>query len=114
MQGENTSKAAVKKSALDRGSNRAPAGAGSFRSQVRPVFFLAGLFFLNFASRIILSPLLPTIERELAISHSQAGFFFFLSSGGYLAGLLSSGVLTSRSSHRVAIVASLQASVSRC
>jgi NNP family nitrate/nitrite transporter-like MFS transporter len=107
MQGENTSKAAVKKSARDRGSNRAPAGVRSFRSQVRPVFFLAGLFFLNFASRIILSPLLPTIERELAISHSQAGFFFFLSSGGYLAGLLSSGVLTSRSSHRVAIVASL-------
>ena len=107
MQGENTSKAAVKKSALDRGSNRAPAGVRSFRSKVRPVFFLAGLFFLNFASRIILSPLLPTIERELAISHSQAGFFFFLSSGGYLAGLLSSGVLTSRSSHRVAIVASL-------
>ncbi|HEX7232607.1 MAG TPA: MFS transporter [Candidatus Binatia bacterium] len=74
---------------------------------MRPVFFLAGLFFLNFASRIILSPLLPTIEKELAISHSQAGFFFFLSSGGYLAGLLSSGVLTSRSSHRLAIVASL-------
>jgi NNP family nitrate/nitrite transporter-like MFS transporter len=107
MQGENTSKTAFKKSALDQGSNRASAGAGSFSSQVRPVFFLAGLFFLNFASRIILSPLLPTIERELAISHSQAGFFFFLSSGGYLAGLLSSGVLTSRSSHRVAIVASL-------
>src|ERR1043166_7467090 len=81
--------------------------AASFRSQLGPVFFLAVIFLINFTSRIILSPLLPTIERELAISHSQAGFFFFLSSGGYLAGLLSSGVLTSRSSHRVAIVASL-------
>ena len=107
MQGDNTSKAALKKSLLDEGSDRAQPGDESFRAQVRPVFFLAGLFFLNFASRIILSPLLPTIEKELAISHSQAGFFFFLSSGGYLAGLLSSGVLTSRSSHRFAIVASL-------
>lgn len=106
MQGDNTSKGALKKSLLD-GSDRAQPGAASFRAQVRPVFFLAGLFFLNFASRIILSPLLPTIEKELAISHSQAGFFFFLSSGGYLVGLLSSGVLTSRSSHRLAISASL-------
>jgi NNP family nitrate/nitrite transporter-like MFS transporter len=106
MQGDNTSKAALKKSLLD-GSDRAQPGAASFRAQVSPVFFLAGLFFLNFASRIILSPLLPTIEKELAISHSQAGFFFFLSSGGYLVGLLSSGVLTSRSSHRLAISASL-------
>jgi NNP family nitrate/nitrite transporter-like MFS transporter len=107
MQGDNTSKAALKKSLLDEGSDRAQPGDESFRAQVRPVFFLAGLFFLNFASRIILSPLLPTIEKELAISHSQAGFFFFLSSGGYLVGLLSSGVLTSRSSHRLAISASL-------
>jgi NNP family nitrate/nitrite transporter-like MFS transporter len=106
MQGNNTSKGALKKSLLD-GFDRAQPGAESFRAQVRPVFFLAGLFFLNFASRIIFSPLLPTMEKELAISHSQAGFFFFLSSGGYLAGLLSSGVLTSRSSHRLAIVASL-------
>jgi len=106
MQGDNTSKGALKKSLLD-GSDRAQPGAASFRAQVRPVFFLAGLFFLNFAARIILSPLLPTIEKELAISHSQAGFFFFLSSGGYLVGLLASGVLTSRSSHRLAISASL-------
>ena len=106
MPGDNTSKGALKKSLLD-GSDRAQPGAASFRAQVSPVFFLAGLFFLNFASRIILSPLLPTIEKELAISHSQAGFFFFLSSGGYLVGLLASGVLTSRSSHRLAISASL-------
>jgi len=106
MQGDNTSKGALKKSLLD-GSDRAQPGAASFRAQVSPVFFLAGLFFLNFASRIILSPLLPTIEKELAISHRQAGLFFFLSSGGYLVGLLASGVLTSRSSHRLAISASL-------
>ena len=107
MQGDNTSKAALKKSLFDEDSDGVSTGAERFRAQVRPVYFLAGLFFLNFASRIIFSPLLPTIEKELAISHSQSGFFFFLSSGGYLAGLLSSGVLTSRSTHRLAIVGSL-------
>ena len=69
-------------------------------------YFLVVIFLLNFVSRIILSPLLPTIEKELAINHSQAGFFFFLSSGGYLVGLLSSGLLASRTSHRLAIVVS--------
>ena len=107
MQGDNTSKTALKKSLFDENSDGVRTGAEPFGVQVRPVVFLAGLFFLNFASRIILSPLLPTIEKELAISHSQSGFFFFLSSGGYLAGLLSSGVLTSRSTHRLAIVGSL-------
>ena len=78
----------------------------SLRAQLGPVFFLAVIFFLNFVSRIILSPLLPTIEKELAINHSQAGFLFFLSSGGYLVGLLSSGLLAARASHRWAIVIS--------
>jgi NNP family nitrate/nitrite transporter-like MFS transporter len=81
--------------------------AASFRSQLSPVFFLAAIFLINFTSRIILSPLLPTIERELAISHSQAGFFFFLSSGGYLVGLLLSGLFASRSTHRLAIIVSI-------
>ena len=81
--------------------------AASFRSQLSPVFFLAVIFLINFTSRIILSPLLPTIERELAISHSQAGFFFFLSSGGYLVGLLLSGLFASRSTHRLAIIVSI-------
>jgi NNP family nitrate/nitrite transporter-like MFS transporter len=87
---------------LDVGERAAPA----LRAQLGPVFFLAVIFFLNFGSRIILSPLLPTIEKELAINHSQAGFLFFLSSGGYLVGLLSSGLLAARASHRWAIVIS--------
>src|SRR5258705_9003371 len=81
--------------------------AASFRSKLGPVFFLAVIFLINFTSRIILSPLLPTIERELAISHSQAGFFFFLTSGGYLVGLLLSRLFASRSTHRFALIVSI-------
>lgn len=82
-------------------------GIASFRSQLGPVSFLSVVFLINFSSRIILSPLLPTIEKELTISHSQAGFLFFLSSSGYLAGLLLSGLLASRSTHRFTIVISI-------
>lgn len=77
-----------------------------FAAQVGPVFFLAAIFLLNFIARIILSPLLPTMERELAISHKQAGLLFLLISAGYLTGLLSSGFLSSRSTHRRTILVS--------
>ena len=49
--------------------------------------FLAMIFLINFIARIILPPLLPTIEKELGISHGQAGSFFFLISAGYVIGL---------------------------
>jgi NNP family nitrate/nitrite transporter-like MFS transporter len=102
MQLEDTSKPVQNKSSPE----RAETAGSPFRAQLGPLCFLAVIFLLNFTSRIILSPLLPTIERELAISHSEAGFFFFLASGGYLVGLLSSGWLASRASHRLAIVVS--------
>ena len=77
-----------------------------FWPQLGPVVFLAVIFLINFIARIILSPLLPTIEKELGISHGQAGSFFFLISGGYVIGLLGSGFLASRSSHKITIVIS--------
>lgn len=96
----------AKKSAADEITPTPPAANPSFGRQARPIFFLVAIFLLNFIARVILSPLLPTIEKELAIGHGQAGFFFFLISGGYLAGLLGSGFLSSRTSHRRTIVIS--------
>jgi MFS family permease len=80
--------------------------AGAFWPQVGPVVFLTAIFLINFIARIILSPLLPTIEKELGISHGQAGSFFFLISAGYVIGLIGSGFLASRLSHRITIVIS--------
>jgi predicted MFS family arabinose efflux permease len=81
-------------------------GQVSLWRQLGPISFLVLLFLLNFLSRIILSPLLPTVERELRISHSQAGFLFFLISAGYLIGLLSSGFVVSRCTHHQVITVS--------
>jgi NNP family nitrate/nitrite transporter-like MFS transporter len=86
--------------------NPLPGDAGPFWPQLGPVFFLTAIFFINFTARIILSPLLPTIEKGLGISHAQAGSFFFLIAMGYITGLLGSGFIASRSTHKVSIVVS--------
>jgi NNP family nitrate/nitrite transporter-like MFS transporter len=96
----------MNKSALRKSETAEAELAESFWRQVGPVFFLVLIFLLNFISRIILSPLLPTVEKELAISHKQAGLLFFLISAGYLTGLLGSGFLSSRSTHRRTILIS--------
>ncbi len=106
MQREDTSKMTTKKSAAVEIAQAASARASSFWPQVAPVFFLVAIFLLNFISRVIFSPFLPTIEKDLAIGHGQAGFFFFLISAGYLSGLLGSGFLSSRTTHRLTILVS--------
>jgi len=75
----------------------------SLRSQMRPLLFLVGIFFLNFLARIILSPLMPTVEKDLKIGHDEAGSLFFLISLGYCLGLLASGFVSSRLYHRKTI-----------
>lgn len=81
-------------------------GARPVWRQLRPISFLVLVFLFNFLSRIILSPLLPSVEMELQISHSQAGFLFFLISTGYLIGLLGSGFVVSRCTHRKVVTIS--------
>jgi NNP family nitrate/nitrite transporter-like MFS transporter len=59
-----------------------------------------GIFFLNFLARIILSPLMPTVEKDLKIGHGEAGSLFLLMYFGYCVGLMASGFVSSRLSHR--------------
>jgi NNP family nitrate/nitrite transporter-like MFS transporter len=70
------------------------------------LLFLVGIFFLNFVSRIILAPLLPTIEKNLKIGHEEAGSFFFIISFGYCVMLLGSSSVSSRLNHRRTIALS--------
>ncbi|RPJ21609.1 MAG: MFS transporter, partial [Desulfobacteraceae bacterium] len=51
-----------------------------FRAKAGTVFFLAGLFLLNFMARFILAPLMPFLEQEIHITHAQAGSLFLVTS----------------------------------
>ncbi|MDH3572866.1 MAG: hypothetical protein OEM90_04625, partial [Desulfobacteraceae bacterium] len=72
----------------------------TFRSQLIPLFLIASIFLLNFTSRIVLAPLLPTIENNLGLSHGDAGSLFFFLSIGYFISLLGSGHISSRIGHK--------------
>jgi NNP family nitrate/nitrite transporter-like MFS transporter len=78
----------------------------SLRNQVGSLLLMTGIFYLNFISRIILAPLMPTIERDLEIGHAEAGSLFLLISLGYFTSLVGSGFISSRISHKKTIVLS--------
>ena len=78
----------------------------SFGSQIGALLFLTGIFFINFIARIILAPLMPTIEKELSIGHGQAGSLFLFITLGFVPAILGSGFLSSRITHRGTIVLS--------
>ena len=73
-------------------------------SQAGSLLLLTGIFFLNFSSRIILAPLMPTIENDLKLGHGEAGSLFLMISLGYFVGLMGSGVFSSRFTHRKTII----------
>lgn len=81
-------------------------GADRFRDYLGPVGFLTSIFFINFLSRIILAPFLPTIEKDLGISHAAAGSLFLFISSGYFITLLVSGFFSAHLLHRRTIVLS--------
>ncbi|MBU3983921.1 MAG: MFS transporter [Proteobacteria bacterium] len=82
----------------------------TFSKVISSLLFLAGLFFLNFTSRVIFSPLLPIIEGEFGLGHAEAGSFFLLISGGYFFSILSSGFVSARINHKNTIALSTIAS----
>ncbi len=76
------------------------------REQRNVIVFLTGIFFFNMISRLGFGPLMPVIETDLNINHSQAGGFFFFISSGYCISLFGSIFLTPVFSHRRLIIAS--------
>ena len=76
----------------------------SGQSGILLLVILTSIFFVNFVSRVVLSPLLPVIEKDLGLSHATAGSFFMMIALGYSAGLLGSGFVSARLTHRQTIV----------
>ncbi len=90
----------------ERGDNVPNTGSGTGMSML-PVVFLTAVFFLNFISRVILSPLMPSVEADLGLGHGMAGSFFLLITAGYFVSLVGSGFISSRITHRTTIVLSM-------
>jgi NNP family nitrate/nitrite transporter-like MFS transporter len=63
------------------------------------------LWFLNFSTRTVLSPLLPIFESELHISHALAGSIFLFLAVGYTSSLLASNWFTPRIGFKKSIAA---------
>ena len=80
------------------------------RFPLRPLLALTGIFFLNFLARVVLAPLLPAIEADLGLTHAQSGSLFLFLSGAYCFGLLSSGLVSARWTHRTTVALSAAAS----
>ncbi len=89
-------------------NSRAREGLGQerFISSLGPILFLTNIFFLNFTSRIVFAPLLPSIRKDLALAHVEAASLFLFVTMGYAIGLLGSGFITSRLEHKKTIVLS--------
>jgi len=83
-----------------------PVSYQTFGKVLPSILFITSLFFLNFVSRLILAPLLPFIEQDLNLSHTESGSFFLLISIGYCFSILTSGFVSARLSHKTAIVLS--------
>ena len=82
-------------------------GLRQMKSKYKPVYFLAGIVFLNLLVRVIFSPLLLTIENDLGITPSQASGFFLFISLGYVSTMLISGCISAKLSHRTTILISI-------
>jgi len=80
-----------------------------FRTQVGGILYLVLIFLINFTARIIFAPLMPAIEENLGLNHSQAGSLFLLITVGYFPAVMASGFVSSRLDHRRTIVLSASA-----
>jgi NNP family nitrate/nitrite transporter-like MFS transporter len=78
----------------------------SFSAQLKPLMVLTSIFGVNFAARIIYAPLMPVIEKDLNISHGEAGSLFLLISIGYFISLTGSGWVAAHLTHRKTITLS--------
>ncbi len=77
-----------------------------FKDRLPCILLLAGIFFFNFLARFIWGPLLPNIEADTGIRHTEAGSLFLMINIGYFTGLLLSGHLSCRLNHHKTVVVS--------
>ena len=73
------------------------------RANIHTILLLVSVLFFVFVARVIYSPLLPSIERDLHLNHTQAASFFLFTTLGYTCMNIFSGFIASRLGHRSTI-----------
>ncbi len=66
---------------------------------VQGILFLTFLFFLNFLSRVLFSPLLPLIKEEFLLNNARSASLFFFISSGYFISVSMSGFVSAKINH---------------
>ncbi|MCF8033129.1 MAG: MFS transporter [Desulfarculaceae bacterium] len=82
---------------------------GGLGQAVPALLFLTSIFFLNFATRMVLAPLMPAMEHALGMGHAEAGSLFLCVAAGYCLSMLGGGYLAARLDHRRTIIISILA-----
>ncbi len=77
-----------------------------FTGRMGLLLLLTGIFLSNFVARILPAPLLVIVEQELQIGHANAASLFLFISSGVCIGLLGSGYVASRLTHRKTVILS--------
>ncbi len=77
------------------------------RRNLPTITLLVAVLFFLFVARIIYSPLLPSIEKNLDLSHAQAASFFLFITIGFSGMIILSGFIASWISHRMTILLSM-------
>lgn len=72
-----------------------------------PVLLLTLIFFVNFVARQIAGPLLPAMEADLALSHTQSGLFILVMGIGFFVSQISAAFLAAKWGYRRCILISL-------
>lgn len=79
-------------------------GGREFRNVLPSLLLLTSVFFLTFFSRIIFSPLLPLLEQEFNIQHTEGVSLFFCIAIGYVLAILLSPFLSAKIGNKKTIV----------
>lgn len=79
---------------------------GGFKREIWSILFLSSIFFLSYNGRSILGPLLPALEIDLGLSHTESGGLFIFLFTGYLVSLFGSALSAAVIGHRRTIIVS--------
>lgn len=77
-----------------------------FTGRIGLLLLLTAIFLTNFVARILLAPLLVTVERDLHIGHGSAASLFLIITAGVCVGLFCSGYIASRLTHSKTVILS--------